>query len=78
MLHDIRGPAILAAELLALDQDELVKKVRQSHDEPRASLILLGRAAERADRIAQIIKAVETTLTMALATVECKEDKATT
>jgi hypothetical protein len=47
MLHDIRGPAILAAELLALDQDELVKKVRQSHDEPRASLILLGRAAER-------------------------------
>jgi hypothetical protein len=50
MLHGIRGPAILAAELLALDQDELVKKVRKSHDELRASLILLGRAAERADR----------------------------
>ena len=78
MLHGIRGPAILAAELLALDQDELVKKVRKSYDELRASLILLGRAAERADRIAQIIKAVETSLTIALATVDGEADAART
>src|SRR5438094_252267 len=68
MLRRIRGPAFLAAELLTLDQDQLVKKVRTSYDELRAGLILLGRAADSADGIAQIIKAVETSLTIALAT----------
>jgi hypothetical protein len=78
MLRGIRGPAFLAAELLTLDQDQLVKKVRTSYDELRASLILLGRAADSADCIAQIIKAVEASLTIALATVEGAEDKART
>jgi hypothetical protein len=70
MLRGIRGPALLAAELLTLDQDQLVKKVRTSYNELRASLNLLARACERAEGIAQIIRAVETTLTIALATVE--------
>jgi hypothetical protein len=78
MLHGIRGPAILAAELLALDQDQLVKKVRTSYGELRSSLILFSRAADRADGIAQIIKAVETSLTIALATVDGEEDTART
>jgi hypothetical protein len=61
MLQGIRGPAFLAAELLTLDQDQLIKKVRTSYDELRASLILFARAADRAEGIAQIIKAVGTT-----------------